>query len=128
MNHKHQHQKKGIGNINTYFGRLSVITAFRALRLFRIFKLIRTWLALRTLMLTIMKTIVDIAHFTLLVLLFMIITSLLGMEFFAYRVYSEELRMIFGTFGEAMITIFALLVGNKWNEITYIYLYVTESW
>jgi hypothetical protein len=74
----------------------------------------RTWLSLRTLITTIGKTIFDIAHFSFLVLLFMIITSLLGMEFFAYRISYDGLRVVFDTFGEAMITIFIFLTGENW--------------
>lgn len=77
---------------------------------------------------TIGTTIVDIGYFSILVLLFMIISSLLGMEFFAYRIQYDELRVVFDTFGNAMITIFIFLTGENWNSLTFTYMYASNSW
>lgn len=79
-------------------------------------------------MLTIGKTIIDIGYFSILVLLFMVISSLLGMEFFAYRIKYDGLRILFDTFGNAMVAIFVLLTGENWNSITFTYMYVSDSW
>jgi hypothetical protein len=108
----------------------AVLTAFRTLRLFRILKLARQWKTLRTLLITIAATLVDVGYFTVLLLLFMIIFALLGMEFFAYNVRFDgaSVRVNCDTFYEAMITIFILLTNENWNGIAYDYMRATNSW
>jgi hypothetical protein len=64
----------------------TAIAAFRSLRLFRIFKLARSWTTLRKLLMAIAATIGAILYFVILLFLFMIIASLLGMELFAYNI------------------------------------------
>lgn len=86
---------------------LSVVTAFRTLRIFRIFKLARSWVSLREILIAIAATLEAISSFVILLLLFMVIASLIGMELFAYNV--TGIRLNFDTFPEAMITIFVLL-------------------
>ena len=49
----------------------------------------------------------------MLLLLFMVIASLVGMELFAYNI--PNVRLNFNTFFDAMITIFALLTSESWN-------------
>jgi hypothetical protein len=64
----------------------TAIAAFRSLRLFRIFKLARSWDSFRKLLMAIASTIGSIIHFIILLFLFMIIASLLGMELFSYKI------------------------------------------
>ncbi len=64
----------------------TAIAAFRSLRLFRIFKLARSWSSFRKLLIAIASTIGSIFCFIILLILFMITVSLLGMELFAYRI------------------------------------------
>jgi hypothetical protein len=71
-------------------GSFTAISAFRSLRLFRIFKLARSWTTLRKLLMAIAATIGSILYFVILLLLFMIIASLLGMELFAYNIRLDE--------------------------------------
>lgn len=65
-------------------GGLVALSAFRTLRLFRMFKLARSWETFRRLISAIIATLAAISNFVILLLLFMLITSLLGMELFAY--------------------------------------------
>jgi voltage-dependent calcium channel L type alpha-1D len=60
-------------------------TALRALRLFRVFKLARSWVSLRELLGTIARTIMDLANFTVLLILIIYIFALFGMQMFANR-------------------------------------------
>lgn len=60
-------------------------TALRALRLFRVFKLARSWVSLRELLGTIARTLMDLANFTVLLLLILYIFALFGMQIFANR-------------------------------------------
>lgn len=101
---------------------LAAISGFRTLRLFRMFKLARQWVKLRQLILAIIATLSGIGYFVILLLLFMIIVSLLGMELFAYRLRVQQNRQNFDNFWQSMITIFVLLTNEAWNEIAYDYM------
>lgn len=61
------------------------ISAFRAFRLLRIFKLAKKWEELRKLLSTIYKCLKDVSYFSVLLLLFMFIYTLIGMEVYAYK-------------------------------------------
>jgi len=121
----------------------SVLLAFRALRLFRIFKLAKTWHNLRHLLETITTTTIKISQYMLLLLLFYTIFSLLGMEFFAYKVLLDNStgimhsnkhklssnnlneygapRLNFDNFFTAFITTFTLSTGEDWVETMHLY-------
>jgi Ion transport protein len=59
------------------------ISAFRAFRLMRVFKLAKSWTQLNNLIKTIMKSLRDISSFSILLLLLIYIYILLGMQVFA---------------------------------------------
>ena len=61
-----------------------IMSAFRALRLLRVVKLARHWKAFQEIIRTIVSSVVEIANFSLLLLLCLFIFALLGMEIFAY--------------------------------------------
>ncbi|CDW82972.1 voltage-gated ion channel superfamily [Stylonychia lemnae] len=129
----------------------SVLIAFRAGRLLRIFKIARLWKSLQDLMKRISSTVKDISNFSILLFLFIFTYALLGMELFAQRVKfdddnnpldldncnDEEIQCIsrgksqrlnFDTWGNAMITIFVLLVGDDWNVVMFDYSRATSKW
>lgn len=62
------------------------LTSLRTLRLLRVFKLARSWTSFRELLEKMIMTLKDITNFSVLMLLFVFICSLLGMELYAYRV------------------------------------------
>ena len=84
-------------------------------------------------------TLKDITNFTILMLIFMFIFSLLGMEMFAYRIKFNSQnkdyplspidvpdinkgwypRSNFNTLLNAMITVFGILIGENWNSTMY---------
>ncbi len=68
-------------------GSLSVLRTFR---LFRIFKFARSWTSLRVLLETIGRSLKDVVNFAILLLLFMYIFALVGMQFFANRFCFDE--------------------------------------
>jgi hypothetical protein len=110
-------------------GGLVALSAFRTLRLFRMFKLARSWSTFRRLMAAILATLVAISNFVVLLLLFALIAALLGMELFAYQVKvdGEYPRLNFNSLEGAMTTIFVLLTNEAWNQTTYEYMRGTES-
>lgn len=60
-------------------------TVLRSFRLFRVFKLARKWKAMHRLLALIVSTLIDVSNFLLLVLLFIFIYSMIGVQFFANR-------------------------------------------
>jgi len=62
------------------------ITALRAFRLLRIFKLAKSWKKFQELLVTIGNTLKDVSNFSVLLFLFIFTYTLLGMEVFAYKV------------------------------------------
>ena len=63
-----------------------LLKVFRALRLLRIIKLARRWTGLQKIIKKTAESALDILTFAVLLLLFVFIFALLGMEFFAFRV------------------------------------------
>lgn len=62
------------------------LSAFRGVRLLRVFKLARSWSSFREILAKILITVKDVSTFSLLLVMFMFIFSLLGMELFGYKV------------------------------------------
>ncbi len=60
------------------------ISAFRGIRLLRVFKLARSWKSFRELLQKIGITLKDISNFSVLLFLFIFTYTLLGMEIFAF--------------------------------------------
>lgn len=63
-----------------------VLTAVRAFRLLRLFKLAKQWRRLSQLLSTVVKTLKDVGTFTILMFLFIYVFALLGMNMFAFKV------------------------------------------
>ena len=63
----------------------NVITVLRTLRLLRVFKLAKHWKRLELLLETMGKSLIDISNFSVFLLIFMFIFTLLGLELFAYK-------------------------------------------
>jgi len=116
------------------------ISALRTFRLFRVFALAKQWTSLRVLLHTILRTLKDVANFAVLLLLFMYIFSLIGMQFFANQlcfdpVTGQPARQFQGVGGcpapferprahfddllWAFVTVFQVLTGENWNVVMY---------
>ena len=103
------------------------ITAFRAFRLLRVFKLSKSWKKLHYLLSTIGRALREISSFSVLLFLLVFIYVLLGMELFAKRNndtksnslsiedYVAEPRLNFDNFFNGFILIFTLLTGESWD-------------
>ena len=115
----------------------SAFSVLRSLRLFRIFKMAKKWKSLQSLLRTIASTISEIWNFAALLLLFMFIYSLIGMQILSNRLrfsnvnnvalklsdegYEEAYvpRANFDSFYWSMVTVFQILTGENWNTIMY---------
>lgn len=121
-------------------GQSSAISALRTFRLFRVFKLAASWPSLRNLLTTILKTVNDIANFAILLMLFMYIFALVGMQFFANQLcfapdtglqvpsagqgpcddgQFDRPRSNFDNLTNAIATVFMILTGENWNSVMY---------
>jgi hypothetical protein len=115
----------------------SAFSVLRSLRLFRIFKMAKNWQSLQSLLRTIASSLYEIGNFAALLILFMFIYSLVGMQLLANRLrfsiengsdigISDEAftegfipRSHFDNFFWSMVTVFQLLTGENWNSIMY---------
>ena len=123
-----------ISNIGVEFNGGGAISALRAVRLLRVFKLARSWTSFRLLLEKMIITLKDIRNFTVLMLLFMFIYTLLGMELYAYKAVftNDDLESVaeegedgifpranFNTFLTGFTTIFIVFIGEDWNASMY---------
>lgn len=69
---------------------LGAVSALRAFRLLRIFKLAQSWKQFQNLLIIIGKTLQDVSNFSILLFLLMFIYTLLGMEMFAHKVAFDQ--------------------------------------
>lgn len=95
------------------------ISAFRAFRLLRVFKLSKSWKKLQFLISTIARALKDISSFSVLLFLLIFIYVLLGMELFAKRTKSDandDPRNNFNNFFTGFILIFTVLTGENWDS------------
>ena len=104
------------------------LSAFRGVRLLRVFKLARSWHSFREILAKIIVTMKDVSTFSVLLLMFMFIFTLLGMELFGHKVRfdgdflvhsdeegGESPRPNFDNLGMGFTSIFAVAIGDDWN-------------
>ena len=104
------------------------LTAFKGVRLLRIFKLARSWTSFRKILEKVIITMRDVSTFSILLLLFMFIFTLLGMELFGHNVRFIDDKLVdpdeegalsprpnFDTLYMGFTTIFAIAIGDDWN-------------
>lgn len=98
------------------------ISVLRCIRLLRIFKVTRYWSSLSNLVASLLNSMRSIAGLLLLLSLFMLICSLLGMQIFGgkFNMDGDEIpRSNFDSFWKALITVFQILTGEDWNAVMY---------
>ncbi|CAG2102624.1 unnamed protein product [Medioppia subpectinata] len=95
------------------------VSVLRCVRLLRIFKVTKYWTSLRNLVASLINSMRAIASLLLLLFLFIVIFSLLGMQVFGGKFSfreKEKPRWNFDTFWQSLLTI---LTGEDWNEVMY---------
>ena len=113
----------------------SGVSVLRTFRLLRILKLVRFMPALRRQLLVMLKTFDNVATFFSLLLLFIFIFSILGMNLFGCK-FCIKLedgsrlceRKNFDSLLWACITVFQVLTQEDWNEVLYNGMDRTSSW
>ncbi|KAM7412269.1 hypothetical protein PAMA_021969 [Pampus argenteus] len=96
------------------------ISVFRCVRLLRIFKVTRHWASLSNLVASLLNSMKSIASLLLLLFLFIIIFSLLGMQLFGGKFNFDETvtkRSTFDNFPQALLTVFQ--AREDWNTVMY---------
>lgn len=110
----------------------SVNVVIVIIRLSRITKLIGKWQFLEEMLTLFLYSLIDVADFALLMVLFMFVYSLIGMELFANIVKfnnNDQIDLIngisqrvnFDNLGYSMLSLFTLTVGDNWNQYFYEY-------
>ncbi len=112
------------------------ISALRAFRLLRVFKLAKTWHEFQKLLTIIGNTLYDVGNFSVLLFLFIFTYTLLGMDLYAYRLaFTANDEPInydgvftgtypdsnFNTFLDAIVSVFIVLANDGWSTIFFNY-------
>jgi hypothetical protein len=109
----------------------SVFTALRAFRLLRVFKLAKSWKRFQLLLETMAHTLKDVASFSILLMLFIFILTLLGMELFANKMKLDPItnyvdmengispEVNFDNFINAFSAVFIILTNDGTSGIYY---------
>ncbi|CAF0857877.1 unnamed protein product, partial [Rotaria sordida] len=118
----------------------SGLSVLRTFRLLRVLKLVRFMPTLRRQLIVMLKTMDNVATFFSLLLLFIFIFSILGMNLFGCKfcknvevkrskhVEVECSRKNFDSLLWAIITVFQVLTQEEWNEVLYDGMKTTSAW
>lgn len=95
--------------------------ALRALRLLRVFKLLKAWTSLQRLLSSLLRAVRPLAWLLLLFALVLFIFALLGMQFFGNRLapdkWGDSTRPNFDNIGSAMLAVTIVATKEDWNEL-----------
>ena len=93
---------------------LSVLRTFRLMRVLRTMKFIRQHKGLRMLFKTVLKGIGSLGDFGAVLLLFVFIFTVLGMQLMGGASGFENTRRNFNSFSSSFLTVFEMLTGANW--------------
>lgn len=124
----------------------SGVSALRTFRLVRLFKLARSWTSLQELLRTLSKSLDDILNFAVLLLLYLFIETLMGMQFFANEFHFDPIsnyavniddpfypecdipRSRYDSFYYSFFTVFQHLAVDNYNLVMYDQRRATNTW
>uniref|UniRef100_A0A674C6M5 Voltage-dependent L-type calcium channel subunit alpha n=1 Tax=Salmo trutta TaxID=8032 RepID=A0A674C6M5_SALTR len=98
------------------------ISVLRCIRLLRLLKVTKYWTSLSNLVVSLLNSTKSIACLLLLLFLFIVIFSLLGMQVFGGKFNfpnQPKPRSTFDSFPQALISVFQILTGEDWNAVMY---------
>jgi voltage-dependent calcium channel L type alpha-1D len=110
----------------------SGLSALRTFRLLRIFKLAKTWKDLQKLLVTIARSVAEVATASVVLLIIMFIFVLMGMQLFGGQLGAEKFdgsppRANFDNLWWAFVTVFQVLTGENWNEVLFASVHATGA-
>ncbi|KAJ9451264.1 Sodium channel protein 60E [Diplonema papillatum] len=103
----------------------SGITALRALRAFRVTRLLRRYQSLQQVVTIIMRSVGSAVYLCLIMVLFIFVFSVLGVQLFA-RSFPQSERSNFSSLWHAMVTVFIVITGEKWSHVMKVAMDVTN--
>lgn len=127
---------------NVEFSSNGAISVFRAVRLLRVFKLARSWTSFRDILEKMLVTAREIRTFAILLLIFILVFALLGMELYGHRVHFKDddksyvvknkktgvpPRINFNDLLNAFVSIFIIFIGEDWNSVMYDHVRATND-
>ncbi|KAJ3586916.1 hypothetical protein NHX12_013308 [Muraenolepis orangiensis] len=98
------------------------LSVLRCIRILRFLKVTKYWKSLSNLVASLLNSVRSIASLLLLLFLFIVIFSLLGMQVFGGKFNftdNRPRRSNFDNFPQALISVFQVLTGERWNAIMY---------
>lgn len=98
----------------------SGLSVLRAFRLLRVFKIIKSWTSLRILLATVLESLGAITNLGMLTILYIFIFALLAKQFYSEQLVDdsgEPSRYSFMSMTDSLITVFIVLTGENWNQI-----------
>lgn len=109
-------------------GGQGAVSAMRAFRLLRVFKLAKSWTTLHNLIKTVSKTLVSVSYFSVLLFLMIFVFTILGMDLFSYSAKFDENDELdlengtypnstFNSFLDGFLSVFIVLANDGWSTI-----------
>ena len=102
------------------------LTVLRSFRVIRIFKLLRNWVGLRDIVLALFASLYDISYFMLILLIFVFVYAVLGVQLFRSRFdfgdvenVAVDTRPNFDNLGLGVLSVFQIVTGENWNDLMY---------
>ena len=97
-------------------------SVLRAMRLLRVFKLVRSWTKLRRVIEAMLSAVGQLVDLFILLLLVIFIFALLGMTLFGGKFtpasgFDAPPRTNFDSIQDAMLTVFVVISGENWNDV-----------
>lgn len=102
----------------------SLFIVLRSFRMIRIFKIVRSWTSLRSILLTVANSLPHVGNLAFLIFLFTFIYALIGKQFFSEKplLYDDGTLApySFKTIGSSLVTVFILITGENWTDISHV--------
>ena len=98
---------------------IQVLRALRLLRVTRAIKMVKRWKSMALIVNAIAESASGLVNFCSLLLLFMIIYALFGMQLFAGKTAMNENFYNFNDLYRSLLTVFVVTTGENWNDTLY---------
>jgi hypothetical protein len=98
---------------------LRALRLFRTLRVFRMTRIIRSLKYMKVIIEVLIKSIDQFFYIAVILLLFLFIFALLGMEIFSSKEF-EQSRVNFSTFLNAFLSVFQIMTMENWQDILHL--------
>ena len=94
-----------------------LLSIFRTFRIVRVLKLVRSWDTLQQILMAISKSLSAASSLFVIMLLFVFIYTILGLQLFSESTWPSSESNNFSTLWSAALTVFVVLTGDGWTSI-----------